>query len=180
MQPTLLRSAFAPIVILLLCHSGLQAAAPNIAEVVFDGLPEDVAAESLSNTLRQKVGTIYDKPQLPADRERVVTRLKDLGYLDADARATVSFIPAGIRVTYAIKPRNRYSVEAVKVDGVAEAELATIVAAAKIDQQTACTQDVIDRLLPAIAPKFGINVLYIETEWKQNADKKQAVLVLRR
>jgi outer membrane protein assembly factor BamA len=157
-----------------------MAAAQNVAELVFDGLPETVTADSITAALSQKTGVVYDKAQLPSDRERVVTLLKNQGFLDADARSTVNFIPDGVRVTYAVKARNRYTVESVKAEGIAEAELAAIVAAAKIDQDTPCTQEVIDRLLPAIAPKLGVNVLYVDAQWKQNADKKQAVLILRK
>lgn len=177
--PAAIRTA-APIAILLLLITGLQAAAQNVAEVAFDGLPEGVAAESISAGLSQKTGATFDKAQLPADRERVVMRLKDLGYLDADARSTVNFIPGGIRLSYAVKARNRYTVEAVRVTGMSEADLNAIVAAAKIDKDTPCTQEVIDRLVPAIAPKLGVNVLYVEAEWKPNADKKQALLILRK
>jgi hypothetical protein len=106
--------------------------------------------------------------------------LKDLGYLDADARATVNFIPAGIRVSYAVKARNRYTVESVRADGVPEADLAAIVAAAKVGKETPCTQAVVDALVPALAPKLGVNVLYIQAEWKPNSDKKQAVLILKK
>lgn len=164
----------------LLAPVPLHAAVQNVAEVLYDGLPEGVAPDSVTATLVQKTGATYDKAQLPADRDRVVGRLKDLGYLDADARSTVNFIPAGVRVTYAVKARNLYTVEAVRADGVPEAELTAIVAAAKIGKETPCTQEVIDRLVPALAPKLGVNVLYIEAEWKPNADKKQAVLVLKR
>ena len=157
-----------------------HAAAQNVAEVVFDSLPDGVTPDSIITALTQKAGATYDKAQLPADRDRVVGRLKDLGYLDADARSTVSFLPAGIRLSYAVKARNRYTVETVKADGVSEADLAAIVAAAKIDQQTPCTQEVIDKLVPTIAPKLGVNVLYVDAEWKLNADKKQAVLILRK
>lgn len=169
-----------PLLLILIATLPLIAAAQTVAEVVYDGLPDGVAADSVSAALTLKSGATYDKAQLPADRERVVTRLKDLGYLDADARATVNFIPTGVRLSYAVKARNRYVVEAVKAEGVPEADLAAIVAAAKITPETPCTQEVIDKLVPALAPKLGVNVLYIETEWKQNADKKQAVLVLKK
>lgn len=165
---------------LLLMGGHLQAAAQNVAEVVYDVLPDGVSAEQLTAGLTQKPGVAYDKAQLPADRDRLVLRLKDLGYLDAEARSTVNFIPTGIRLSYAVKARNRYTVEGVKVDGVPEADLTAIVTAAKITKETPCTQEVIDRLLPAIAPKLGVNVLYVEAEWKPNADKKQAVLILRK
>lgn len=168
------------LVLLLITLGPAAAAAQNVAEVVFDGLPDGVTADSISTVLSQKAGVTYDKAQLPADRERVVVRLKDLGYLDADARATVNFIPAGVRLSYAVKARNRYTVESVRAEGVTEADLATILAAAKIDQETPCTQEVIDRLVPAIAPKLGLNVLYIDAEWKLNANKKKAVLILKR
>jgi outer membrane protein assembly factor BamA len=158
----------------------VHAAAQNVAEVVHDGLPEGVTPDSVTAVLTQKPGAVYDKVLLAADRERLVGRLKDLGYLDADARSTVNFIPSGIRVTYAVKARNRYTVAAVTAEGVPAADLAAIVAAAKIGQETPCTQEVIDRVVPAIAPKLGVNVLYIEAEWKPQADKKQAVLVLRK
>jgi outer membrane protein assembly factor BamA len=166
--------------LLLMTVVHLQAAAQNIAEVVFDGLPDGVSTDSISASLSQKTGAIYDKAQLPADRERVMTRLKDLGYLDADARSTVNFIPAGIRLTYAVKARNRYTVESVSAQGISEADLAAILAAAKIDKETPCTQEAIDKLVPLIAPKLGVNVLYIDAEWKLNADKKQAILLFKR
>lgn len=157
-----------------------MAAAQNVAEVVFDGLPEGVTPDSITTALTQKSGATYDKAQLPADRERVVVHLKDLGYLDADARSTVNFIPTGVRLSYAVKSRNRYTVESVSAEGIAEADLTAILAAAKIDKETPCTQAVIDRLVPAIAPKLGLNVLYVDAEWKLNANKKEAVLILRR
>jgi len=158
----------------------LSAASQNVTEVIFDGLPDGLTPDTITTALSQKVGVTYNKAQLPADRERVVVRLKDLGYLEADARATVNFIPTGVRLAYAVKARNRYTVESVRADGVPEADLAAIVTAAKIDQDTPCTQEVIDRLVPALAPKLGVNVLYIEAQWKLNADKKQAVLILRK
>ena len=163
-----------------LAPAPLHAAAQSVAEVVYDGLPDGVAADSVSAALSQKTGAAYDKAQLPADRERVVGRLKDLGYLDADARSTVNFIPAGIRLTYAVKPRNRYTVEAVRADGVPDADLAALVTTARIGKDTPCTQAVIDQLAGPVAAKLGINVLYLAAEWKPNADKKQAVLVLKR
>lgn len=155
-------------------------AAQSVAEVVFDGLPDGVTPDHITATLSQKPGSPYDKTQLPADRERVVTRLKDLGYLDADARSTVNFIPSGVRLAYAVKARNRYTVEAVRAEGVSEADLAAILAAARIDHQTPCTLEVIDRLVPAIAPKLRLNVLYVDAEWKLNANRKEAVLILKR
>ncbi len=166
--------------LLLIAVVHLQAAAQNIAEVVFDGLPEGITQDHITTALTQKAGASYDKAQLPADRDRVVGRLKDQGYLDADARSTVSFIPAGIRLSYAVKARNRYTVESVRAEGIAEADLAAILTTAKIGKETLCTQEVIDRLVPAIAPKLGVNVLYINVEWKTNADKQQAVLILRK
>lgn len=171
---------FALIVTLLVAIGNVHAAAQNVVEVLFDGLPDGVTPDTITTALSQKVGVTYDKAQLSADRERVVSRLKDRGYLDAEARSTVNFIPTGIRLAYAVKARNRYTVESVRADGVPEADLAAIVAAAKIDQNTPCTQEVIDRLVPALAPKLGVNVLYIEAQWKLNADKKQAVLILRK
>jgi outer membrane protein assembly factor BamA len=169
-----------PLLLLLIAAVPLIAAAQTIAEVVYDGLPEGVSGESVTVALMLKTGATYEKAQLPADRDRVVGFLKDLGYLDADARPTVNFIPSGVRIGYAVKARNRYTVEAVRADGVSEADLAAIVTAAKIGKETPCTQAVIDALVPALAPKLGVNVLYVEAEWKQNADKKQAVLVLRK
>jgi outer membrane protein assembly factor BamA len=174
------RSLLLVFALLLMTFVQLHAAAQNVAEVVYDGLPEGITTDRITAILSQKTGATYDKAQLPADRDRVVMRLKDQGYLDADARATVSFIPTGIRLVYAVKARNRYTVEAVKVDGVPEADLAAILTAAKVDQETPCTQEVIDKILPAIAPKLGVNVLYVDAEWKTNADKKQAVLILRK
>ncbi len=169
-----------PLLLLVIALLPALAATQTIAEVVYDDLPDGVAADHLTAAVSQKTGATYDKTQLPADRERLVTRLKDLGYLDADARSTVNFLPTGVRISYAVKARNRYVVEAVKAEGVPAADLAAIVTAAKIDHDTPCTQEVIDRLLPALAPKLGVNVLYIEAEWKLNADKKQAVLLLKK
>lgn len=166
--------------LLLVAVTPASAATQNVAEVVFDGLPDGVTPDSITTALSQKTGVTYDKAQLPADRDRVIVRLKDLGYLDADARSTVNFIPTGVRLSYAVKARNRYTVESVSAAGVSEADLATILAAAKIDQETPCTQEVIDRLVPAIAPKLGVNVLYVDAEWKPNANKKEAVLILKR
>jgi outer membrane protein assembly factor BamA len=168
------------LVLLLITLTSATAAVQNVAEVVFDGLPDGVSADTIIAGLSQKSGVVYDKTQLPMDRERVITRLKDLGYLDADARSTVNFIPAGVRLLYAIKPRNRYTVEAVRVEGIPDADLTVIVAREKIGKEAPCTQEVIDRLASAIAPKLGVNVLYIDAEWKINADKKQAILILRR
>lgn len=156
------------------------AATQNVVEVVFDVLPDGVTAESLAPALTQKSGATYDKAQLPADRERVIVHLKGLGYLDADARSTVNFLPTGVRLSYAVKARNRYTVESVSAEGIPEADLAAILSAAKIGKETPCTQEVIDKLVPAIAPKLGVNVLYIEAEWKLNANKKEAVLILKR
>lgn len=168
------------IICLLLVTGRVQAAAQTVAEVVYDTLPDGVSADQLTAGLSQKPGASYDKVQLPSDRDRLVMQLKGLGYLDAEARSTVNFIPTGIRLSFAVKARNRYTVEGVKVDGVPEAELTAIVTAAKITQETPCTQEVIDRLVPSIAPKLGVNVLYVEAEWKPNADKKQALLILRK
>ncbi|HEX3133071.1 MAG TPA: POTRA domain-containing protein [Planctomycetota bacterium] len=173
-------SRFLMLLLLLIVVAPAFAAAQNVAELVFDGLPDGIMFESISTSLTQKTGATYDKAQLPANRERVITRLKDLGYLDADARSAVNFVPGGVRLTYAVKARNRYTVESVNAQGIPEADLAAILTAAKIDKETPCTQEVIDRLVPTIAPKLGINVLYIDAEWKANADKKQAVLILRR
>lgn len=168
------------VVLALFALNPATAAAQNVAEVVFDGLPDDITPDSLTTALSQKAGVLYDKAHLPADRERVVTRLKDLGYLDADARSMVNFIPTGVRLSYAVKARNRYTVESVRAEGIADADLTAILTAAKIDKETPCTQAVIDRLVPAIAPKLGLNVLYVDAEWKLNANKKEAILILRR
>lgn len=168
------------LVLLLITVAPASPAAQSVAEVVFDGLPDGVTPDSMINALSQKTGVTYDKAQLPADRDKVVVRLKDLGYLDADARSTVNFIPTGVRLSYAVKARNRYTVESVRAEGIAEADLSAILDAAKIDKETPCTQEVIDRLVPAIAPKLGLNVLYVDAEWKLNANKKEAVLVLKR
>lgn len=168
------------LVLLVTALAPAFAAAQNVAEVVFDGLPDGVTADNMTTALSQKTGVIYDKAQLPADRDRVVVRLKDLGYLDADARSTVNFIPTGVRLSYAIKARNLYTVESVSAEGIAEADLSAILTTAKIGKETPCTQEVIDRLVPVIAPKLGLNVLYVDAEWKLNANKKQAILILRR
>jgi outer membrane protein assembly factor BamA len=174
------RSFFLVIGLLLVTVVHLHAAAQSIAEVVFDVLPDGVTSESLTGGLSQKAGATYDKAQLPADRDRVIARLKGLGYLDADARSTVNFIPTGVRLSYAVKARNLYTVESVSAEGIPEADLAAILVAAKIGKETPCTQDVIDKLVPTIAPKLGVNVLYVESVWKPNSDKKQAILILRR
>lgn len=180
----LTRPAFLLIVqilaLVLFALNPATAATQNVAEVVFDGLPDGVTADNINAALSQKTGVTYDKAQLPADRDRVVVRLKDLGYLDVDARSTVNFIPTGVRLTYAVKARNRYTVESVSAEGIAEADLSAILTAAKIGKETPCTQEVIDRLVPVIAPKLGVNVLYVDAEWKLNANKKEAILILRR
>ncbi len=123
--------------LILFALNPATAATPNVAEVVFDGLPDGITADNITTAFSQKTGVTYDKTQLPADRERVIIRLKYLGYLEADAQPTVNFIPAGVRVSYAVKPRNRYTVESVSADDVSDADLAAIVAAAKIGKPPA-------------------------------------------
>ena len=180
-RPLVGRLARGLLVLLVMAGVPLMAAnASAVAEVAFDGLPAEITAEIVTMALTLKPGTPYDKAVLPADRDRVTALLKDQGFLDADAKTVVNFIPAGVRLTFAIKARNRYTIEAVTAEGVPEATVAALLAEAKIGKDTPCTQAVVDQLALALAPKIGINVLYLDAERKPNANKKEATLVFRR
>ncbi len=166
---------------LLLTVSGpLFAATQNVVEVVFDGLPDEVTAETATVPLKLKIGVLYDKTLLATDRDRVTALLKDQGFLDADTKTVVNFMPAGVRLTFTVKARNRYTIEAVTAEGVPADVIAAVLAAAKIGKETPCTQAVVEQLTQAIAPKVGVNVLYLDAERKLNANKKEATLIFRR
>lgn len=163
----------------LVCLAALMPA-QQVAEVVFDALPAEVGDNQALAVLSQKVGAAYDKSALPRDRERLIALLVAQGFLDAEARATTSFITGGVRLTYAVKPRNRYTLDTVRAEGLDDAAIAALLGEAKIAADTPATQEVVDRLTAAIAPRFGVNVLFVEAQWKPASDKKRAVLVLRK
>jgi hypothetical protein len=52
------------LVLLLITVAPAMAAAQNIAEVAFDGLPDGVTADSITAVLSQKAGATYDKGKI--------------------------------------------------------------------------------------------------------------------
>jgi outer membrane protein assembly factor BamA len=165
--------------VLLFCLAG-PVPCQQVADVVFDTLPPEVGREQALAALAQKPGASYDKSALPRDRERLIALLVAQGFLDAEARATTSFITGGVRLTYAVKPRNRYTLDTVRAEGLDDAALAALLSEARIAADTPATQEVVDRLTAAVAPRFGINVLFVDAQWKPASDKKRAVLIMRR
>ena len=152
--------------------------AQTISEVVFDGLPDGVTEERALAALTLKKGVVYDKTKEPADRTSISALLQDLGYLDADTKSLVNFLPGGVRVTFQVKARNRYTIEAVKVAGLTADESQAFMDEQKVTKETVCTQELIDRLAQAVAPKMNINFLFVNVSKKPNANKKEVTVLL--
>ena len=178
--PLPLRFLLHVVLLVLATAIPLHAATQNVVEVVFDGLPDEVTVETTTASLALKVGVLYDKALLPTDRDRVTAQLKDQGFLDADTKTAVNFLPAGVRLTFTVKARNRYTIEAVTAEGVPADVIAAVLSTAKIGKETPCTQAVVEQLTQALAPKIGVNVLYLDVERKLSANKKEATLNFRR
>jgi outer membrane protein assembly factor BamA len=151
-----------------------------VAEVAIEGLPAGVQAEPLAARLGLQKGAAYDKAKEPADRAELAAQLQDLGYLDADVKSSNNHLPAGIRLTYAVKVRNVYAIEAVKVPALPKEAVQALLDEQKIGKDAPCTRETCDQLAQAIAVKLGINYLFLNLERKLNPDKKGVTLVFTR
>jgi outer membrane protein assembly factor BamA len=163
--------------LLMVSTTGAMAATQNVVDLVFDGLPAEITPETAAGVLVLKTGVPYNKALLPADRDRLTVLLENQGFLDNDTKTTVNFIPSGVRLTFTVKARNRYHIEAVEVDGLSDGAITEILAEAKVAKDALCTQDTIARLAQVIAPRLDINVLFIEVALKPNSNKKAVTLV---
>ena len=152
--------------------------AQTVSDVVFDGLPAGVAEDLVLSRITLKKDVIYDKTKEPADRTNITAALQDLGYLDADTKTLVNFLPGGVRVTFQIKARNLYTIEAVKITGVTPEATQAILDTMKVTKETVCTQELLDRLAQAVAPQMGINFLFVGVSKKPNANKKEVTVLL--
>lgn len=148
----------------------------DLAEISFDGLPPVVTPDAITAQAVLKQGAAYDKSKLPAERARLTTFLQDLGYLDADVRSTEGFLPAGIRLKYAVKTRGVFTIEAVKIAGLSDEQVQALLTELKVPLDASCTQALLDRLCAPVAKQMGINVLFVGVDKKLNTAKKSAVV----
>jgi outer membrane protein assembly factor BamA len=154
------------------------APAQTVSEVAFDGLPAGVTEDLALARIALKKDAVYDKTKESADRSSISALLQDLGYLDADTKSLVNFLPGGVRVTFQIKARNLYTIEAVKVAGLTPEATQAVLDGLKVTKETPCTQDLLDRLAQAVAPQLGINVLFMGVSKKPNANRKEVTVLL--
>ena len=162
--------------IALILLVALRVQGADLVEVTFDGLPAEITPEALTAQAVLKQGAAYDKTKLPAERTRMATFLQDLGYLDAEVRSTEGFLPSGIRLKYAVKTRGVFTIDAVKITGLSDEQVQTLLTELKVSPDAPCTQVLLDRLSAPIAKSMGINVLYVGVDKKLNAAKKSVVV----
>jgi outer membrane protein assembly factor BamA len=165
-----------PVLALLLAVVVTALPGADLAEVQFDGLPAEVTPEAITAQATLKQGAAYDKAKLPAERARMTAFLQDLGYLDAEVRATEGFVPAGIRLKYAVKTRGVFTIEAVRIAGQGDEQVQALLAGLKVPPDAPCTQALLDRLCEPVAKQMGINVLFVAVDKKLNAGKKSVVV----
>jgi outer membrane protein assembly factor BamA len=161
----------------LLALASPARAQSSIVDVVFDGLPAGVQADALAAQLALKKGGTYDKTKEASDRAEITAVLQDLGYLDADVKTLDNFVPGGMRLTQVVKAHNLYAIEAVKATGMTKEAVQAILDELKVGKETVCTRDVCDHLSEAIAPKMGVNLLFLSVDRKLNANKKDVTLI---
>lgn len=162
--------------VLFLALTARVACGADLAEVQIEGLPPEVTQEAITAQALLKQGAAYDKAKLPAERARMTTFLQDLGYLDAEVRSTEGFLPAGIRLKYAVKTRGVFTIEAVRIAGQGDEQVQALLAELKVPPDAPCTQELLDRLCAPVAKQMGINVLYVAVDKKLNAAKKSVVV----
>jgi outer membrane protein assembly factor BamA len=151
-----------------------------IAELVIDGLPADLTAEALAPQLANTKGAVFDRTKEKADHALIVTLLHDLGYLDADVKPSNTFVPGGIRLTWAVKPHALITLETVQVPGMPKDALQGLLDELKLDKDTPCTRATSERIAEAAATRLSVNPLFIDAVWKIGGSRKTATLVLTR
>jgi outer membrane protein assembly factor BamA len=165
-----------PALALILAFAVAVLPGADLAEVQFEGLPPEVTPEALGAQSVLKQGAAYDKAKLPAERARMTAFLQDLGYLDAEVRATEGFVPAGIRLKYAVKTRGVFTIEAIKVAGQGDEQVQALLAGLKVPPDAPCTQALLDRLCEPVAKQMGVNVLFVAVDKKLNPAKRSVVV----
>ncbi len=164
--------------LLLLLAVVAHAHAVAIAEVVIDGLPAGLMADAVAAQLANAKGGAYDRAKEKADRELIVMQLRELGYLDPDVKAANTFVTGGMRLTWAVKPRNLITLETVHIPGLAKDALQALLDELKLDKETPCTRATSERIAEAVATRLAVNPLFIDAVWKIGGSRKTATLVL--
>ncbi len=150
--------------------------AQTVVEIRFDGLPESIAEEIITKELRLPTNSAYDKELL--DDDRVTAGLIDYGYLDASTKSKVNYIPGGVRVTYFIKPRNRYTIGSVIVSNVDDNDIQTTLSELQITENSFCEFQHYEKLAKAFAEKMHVHYLFVKVEAQPNKDRKTAQIML--
>ena len=167
-----------PLLCLLLLTAVAQAQAVAIAEIIIDGLPTGLTAETIAPQLANGKGGAFDRTKEKADHELIVMQLHDLGYLDPDVKASNTFVTGGMRLTWAVKPRALMTLETVQVPGLAKDALQALLDELKLDKETPCTRATSERIAEAAATRLAVNPLFIDAVWKIGGSRKTATLIL--
>jgi hypothetical protein len=161
---------------------GATAAFPAmlVSELTILGLPPGITATELAATLAEKAGAACSKELEAADCASIVDALKDLGYLEAGAKAATSFAAGGIRLVFTVTPRSLVTIDGVQVPGLAKPEVQQLLDGLAIAKDTPCTDAVRQRLSAAVAGRLGMNALFLGLDIRIGASKHEAVLLFSR
>ena len=111
------------------------------------------------------------------DCASIVDALKDLGYLEAQAKAATAFVPGGIRLVFTVTPRSLVTIDSVLVPDLAKPEVQQLLDGLAITRETPARHAVRQRLGAAVAQRLGINALFLGLDFRISAAKHDAVLV---
>jgi hypothetical protein len=158
---------------------GATAASPAqlVSEVSVLGLPPGITADECAATLAEKAGAACSKELEAADCACIVDALKDLGYLEAGAKAATSVMPGGVRLVFTVTPRTLVTIASAQVPGLSKPEVQQLLDGLTITTETPCTHAVCQRLSAAVAQRLGMNALFVGLDFRINASKHDAVLV---
>jgi hypothetical protein len=162
---------------LLVLWPSAGAAAATVAELTIIGLPPGITADELMATLAEKSGAACTKELEAGDCAILVDALKDLGYLEAQAKAGTSFIKGGVRLVFTVKPGSLVTIATAQVPGLAMPEVQQLLDGLQITKETPCTHAVCQRLSAAVAERLGMNALFVGLDFRVSASKHDAVLV---
>ncbi len=161
---------------LLLC-AGAAPAAQTVGTVAITGLPTGVAPEALLVTLEEKAGAACTKELQASDCATIVDALRDLGYLEAQVKATAAALPGGARLVYSVTARSLVTIDSAQAPGLAKPDVQQLLNTLSITKETPCDDAVRQRLCAALAERWGINALFVSLSVRVNPGTHAALLV---
>jgi hypothetical protein len=167
-------------IILLLVSLSPLFAAQNVGEILWDGLPPTCNAEQAVTYLSMPVSSVFDKNKLPGECARIAAALIADGYLDAQVKNKLAYLPSGARITYVISAKNRYTIERVEIANLPNEKRDDAQILLAVDMNTWCTSEHIDQLLEKAAPFMSVHILFLEGIPLVQKNKSTAVVVIKK